>query len=181
MKIQIIGGSGTGKSTLAKCISEKANMKWIDTDRYLWKDESFTENNSIEIRKQLYQKDMEEGGSCVVSGSVFSWCPEGFNDRDLLVFLSLDEQMRMERLRKREIQRNGLSEMWLDENGHYTNEFLEWCKTYGTEQDKTMAGTYAEQAYQIEISKSPVLKLDSSRPVEVLCSEILGRVKDLPL
>lgn len=46
MKVQIIGGSGTGKSTLAKFISEKENIMWIDTDRYLWKDESFTEKSS---------------------------------------------------------------------------------------------------------------------------------------
>ena len=35
MKIQIIGGSGTGKSTLAKYISEKEKIKWIDTVRII--------------------------------------------------------------------------------------------------------------------------------------------------
>ncbi|WP_282937846.1 AAA family ATPase [Paenibacillus sp. RC67] len=176
MKIQIIGGSGTGKSTLAKWISEKENIQWIDTDHYLWKDDSFTENNPIEKRKELYQKDMALGVSYVASGSVFSWYPEGFSDRDLLVFLSLDEAVRMQRLRSRELERNTLSEMWLDEHGEYTNDFLEWCKTYLTEEDKSMAGTYAEQSYQMELSKSPVLKLDSARPVEELCAEILSRV-----
>ncbi|WP_207196179.1 hypothetical protein [Peribacillus sp. TH24] len=77
----------------------------------------------------------------------------------------------MERLLSREIERNDLSK-----NGEYTNDFLEWCKTYLTEEDKSMAGTYAEQSYQMELSKSPVLKLDSSRPVEVLYNEILSRL-----
>ena len=176
MKVQIIGGSGSGKSTLAKFISEKQNIKWIDTDHYLWKDNSFTENNPIEKRRELYQKDMESGSSYVASGSIFSWCPKGFNSRDLLVFLFLDEAVRMERLRSREIERNELSEMWLDENGEYTNDFLEWCNTYLTEEDKSMAGTYAEQSHQMELSKSPVLKLDSSRPVEELYAEILSRL-----
>jgi adenylate kinase family enzyme len=171
VKIQIIGGSGTGKSTLAKFISEKENIKWIDTDNYLWKDDSFKENNPIEKRKEMYQKDMELGDNYVVSGSVFSWCPKGFSDRDVLVFLFLDEAVRMERLRNREMDRG----MWLDENGKYTNDFLEWCKTYLTEEDKSMAGTYAEQSYQMELSKSPVLKLDSSRPVEELYAEIKSK------
>ncbi|MGG0287297.1 AAA family ATPase [Peribacillus butanolivorans] len=171
MKVQIIGGSGSGKSTLAKFISEKQNIKWIDTDHYLWKDDSFTENNPIEKRRELYQKDMESDSSYVASGSVFSWCPKGFNNLDLLVFLFLDEAVRMERLLSREIERNDLSK-----NGEYTNDFLEWCKTYLTEEDKSMAGTYAEQSYQMELSKSPVLKLDSSRPVEVLYNEILSRL-----
>ncbi|MFE3976495.1 AAA family ATPase [Peribacillus simplex] len=175
MKVQIIGGSGTGKSTLAKFISEKEQIKWIDTDHYLWEDESFTRNNLIEKRNELYQKDMESCSDYVASGSIFSWCPTGFNNRDLLVFLFLDESIRMERLRNRELKRN-VSEMWLDENGEYTSDFLEWCKTYRTKVDKSMAGTYAEQSYQMKLSKSPVLSLDSSRPLEELYAEILNRI-----
>ena len=173
MKIQIMGASGAGKSTLAKYIGEKEQIKWIDTDRYLWKDDSFTENHPIEKRKELYRKDMASGGSYVVSGSIYSWCPEGFSNRDLLVFLSLDEKVRMERLRKREKARRGLRDIWLDENQAYTNDFIEWCKTYWTEEDKTMAGTYVEQFYQMELSVCPVLKLDSSRPIKELYVEVL--------
>lgn len=176
MKIQIIGGSGTGKSTLAKFISETENIKWIDTDNYLWKDDSFTENNPIEKRIRLYQEDMASCSSYVASGSLFSWCPKGFSNRDLLVFLSLDEAVRMERLRKREIERNNRSKMWVDKNGEYTTDFLEWCKIYLTEKDKSMPGTYAEQSYQMELSKSPVLKLDSSRSVKELYAEILNHL-----
>jgi len=175
MKIQIIGGSGTGKSTLARYISEKEKIKWIDTDNYLWKDDTFTENHPIEKRKEMYQKDIKSYNCYVVSGSIFMWCPNGFSNRDLLVFLSLDEAIRMDRLRNREIKRN--SKMRLDENGKYTNDFLEWCKTYWTEKDKSKAGTFAEQEYQMEISKSPVLKLDSSKSLEELNVEILNQLK----
>ncbi|WP_391205413.1 hypothetical protein [Psychrobacillus sp. L4] len=78
----------------------------------------------------------------------------------------------MERLRNREMDRG----MWLGENGKYTNDFLEWCKTYLTEEDKNMAGTYAEQSYQMKLSISPVLMLNSSRPVEELYAEIISRL-----
>jgi adenylate kinase family enzyme len=54
MKVQIIGASGTGKSTLAKYISEKENIKWIDTDYYLWKDDSFSEKNPIGKRIEMF-------------------------------------------------------------------------------------------------------------------------------
>jgi len=175
VKIQIIGGSGTGKSTLARYISEKENIKWIDTDNYFWKDGTFTENNPIEKRKEMYKKDINSYSNYVVSGSIFMWCPNGFSNRDLLVFLSLDEDIRMERLRVREIKRN--SKMWLDDNDEYTNDFLEWCKTYLSAKDKSMAGTYAEQKFQIEISKSPVIKLDSSKSLEELYAEIINRLK----
>lgn len=176
MKIQIIGGSGTGKSTLAKFISDKEDIKWIDTDRYLWTDDTFTVNNPVEKRIELYQRDMKACNNYVVSGSIFSWYPEGFSDRDLLVFLSLDEAVRMGRLREREIERNGLIAMWTDDTGEYTNNFLEWCKTYWVEKDQNKNGTYAEHFHQMRISRSNVLKLDSSRPLEALYAEILSRL-----
>lgn len=172
MKIQIIGGSGTGKSTLAKYISEKEQIKWIDTDNYLWKDNSFTENFSIEERKEMYQKDMEKHKEYVASGSIFSWYPEGFRNRDLLVFLFLDEKLRMDRLQKREIERK--SQFWQMITGENTNDFLEWCKTYLTATDKEMTGTYAEHTYQMALSKSPVLKLDASLSLEELYAKILN-------
>lgn len=177
MKIQLIGGSGTGKSTLAKYISEQEHIKWIDTDMYLWTDETFTENHPVEIRKEMYQRDMEQGEGYVVSGSVFSWNPDGFDNRELLVFLELDESERLDRLRKREKQRMKEKESWLDENGELTNDFIEWCKTYCTANDWNSAGTYAEHLHQMEISKSPVLKLNSHRPVEELYEEIVNYVK----
>ncbi|MCR8657804.1 hypothetical protein [Paenibacillus endoradicis] len=83
----------------------------------------------------------------------------------------------MERLRTREIKRNGLNSMLLDENGLYTNDFLEWCKCYWTEEDQSMGGTYAEQLYQMELSKSAVIKLDSSQPVEQLYKEVMNNIQ----
>ncbi|MCR8657805.1 shikimate kinase [Paenibacillus endoradicis] len=67
MKIHIIGASGTGKSTLAKFISEQENIKWIDTDHYLWKDDFFTENNQVELRRVMYQHDIETNSNYIVS------------------------------------------------------------------------------------------------------------------
>lgn len=171
MKIQIIGGSGTGKTTLGKFIGKKEGVKWIDTDKYIWKDDVFTESYPVEERLEMYRRDMESFKDYVVSGSVYAWCKEGFSDRDLLVFLYLDEDLRFERLRAREVERN--SRLSLDENGEATNAFLQWCQTYLTATDKEMVGTYAEHAHQTERSKSPVLKLDSSLPLEELHARIM--------
>ncbi|SDN10327.1 shikimate kinase [Fictibacillus solisalsi] len=178
MRIQIIGGSGTGKSTLAQYMSEKEKIKWIDTDQYLWKDDTFTENHPIEKRTEMYQADIESFSSYAVSGSIDSWYPQGFGNRNLLVFLSLDETIRLKRLRDREHQRENLTKPWrLDENGECTNDFLEWCKTYYTTKDKSSSGTFAQHAYLMKISKSPVLKLNSSQPVEKLYDKIIKEYK----
>lgn len=171
MKIQIIGGSGTGKTTLGKYISEKERMKWIDTDRYIWKNDGFTEDYPIEERLEMYRKDMESCDGYVASGSIYAWCKNGFGDRDLLVFLYLNEETRFKRLRTREAQRQ--SRFSMNEKGEMTNEFLEWCQTYFVAADKELVGTYAEHAHQMAISNSPVLKLDSSLPLAELHARIM--------
>lgn len=86
MRIQIIGGSGTGKSTLGKWIGQQESIPWIDSDHYLWKDHTFTEKRSVAERYALYTPDIENHRQYVVSGSVFSWNPTGFDNRELLVF-----------------------------------------------------------------------------------------------
>jgi ABC-type sugar transport system ATPase subunit len=88
----IVGENGSGKSTLAQYIAAKTGAFWIDTDRYLWKDADFTENFPIEERLALYHRDIAAYPDYVVSGSVHSWNPNGFADRELLVLLTIDEE-----------------------------------------------------------------------------------------
>lgn len=173
MKIQIIGASGTGKSTLGNYIAEKEKVKWIDTDCYIWKDETFSENYPIDQRLKMYANDREKYNRFVVSGSVFAWNPTGFNDRDLLVFLTLDDKLRFQRLRQREIERTGESSLWLDIHGNQTNDFLDWCKTYYTANDPSKIGTFAEHTYQMNHSSSPVLKVNSDQSLEELYQTIM--------
>ncbi|WP_251138734.1 shikimate kinase [Exiguobacterium sp. s166] len=72
MRIQIIGGSGTGKSTFGRWIGQQEGIHWIDTDHYLWKDQTFTEKRSIAERYALFTPDIERHHRYVVSGSIFS-------------------------------------------------------------------------------------------------------------
>ena len=164
MRIQIIGGSGTGKSTLGKWIGQKEGIHWIDSDHYLWKDQTFTEKRSVAERYALYTPDIENHQQYVVSGSVFSWNPTGFDNRELLVFLRLDETTRMNRLIQREQER------YPDFTG--TNAFLDWCSTYLTATDPAMIGTLAEHRLQMEKSASPVIEIDAALPTDEIYRQI---------
>lgn len=177
MKIQIIGAAGTGKSTLGKYIAEKEQIKWIDTDSYIWKDNQFTESYAIDERLTMYQYDRKTNKDFVASGSVFAWNPNGFTDRDLLIFLYLDEKLRFKRLKKREIERGGKFALTIDDQGNQTNDFLEWCKTYYTAKNPSNIGTYAEHSYQLKHSISPILKLNSDQSLNSLYHTIISTLK----
>jgi len=171
LRIQIIGGSGTGKSTLGEWMARHENIHWIDTDHYLWKDRTFTEKRSIAERYALYRSDIEQHRHYIVSGSVFSWNPDGFADRELLVFLRLDENTRMNRLIKREQER------YPDFNE--SNEFLDWCRTYLTATDPEMIGTFAEHRLQMEQSASPVIQIDATLSTDAMYKQIKSAYQKL--
>lgn len=118
-------------------------------------------------------ENREKYNRFVVSGSVFAWNPTGFNDRYLLVFLTLDDKLRFQHLRQREIERTGESSLWLDMHGNQTNDFLDWCKTYYTANDPSKIGTFAEHTYQMNHSSSPVLKVNSDQSLEELYQTIM--------
>ena len=175
MKIQVIGAAGTGKSTLCKYISEKTGVYWIDTDKYLWKDSDFTENYPVEERLRMYNYDISNHQDYVVSGSIHSWHAKGFNDRELLVLLMLDEEIRMKRLYNREFSRFG--ERMLPGGDHYqlTCEFLDWCRTYLTA-DENALNSLACHALRLSEASCKTLILDGNQPIDNLCSYILNKV-----
>lgn len=173
MKIQVIGASGTGKSTLCKYISEKTGIYWIDTDKYLWKDSSFTENNPIEVRFRMYNDDIANYRDYVVSGSIHSWNPDGFNNKDLLVLLTVNEEVRMKRIYNRELSVFG--EKMLPGGEHYqlTCEFLDWCKTYLTA-DENAINSLAGHMLCLRKAPCKTLILDGDKPVDILCEYVLN-------
>ena len=172
MRIQIIGASGSGKSTLCEQIGRKTGVYWIDTDRYLWKDSSFTENYPVEERLRMYREDMAKHPDYIVSGSVYSWNPEGFSNRELLVLLTVEEEIRMRRLYDREFSNFG--ERMLPGGDHYepTREFLDWCGTYLTE-DENAVCSLASHKLRLKEAQCRTLVLDGNQPPDVLCECVL--------
>ncbi len=172
MKIQVIGASGSGKSTLCKYIGEKAGIYWIDTDRYLWKDADFTMNHSVEERLRMYRTDMSSHDDYVVSGSVHTWNPQGFGDRELLVLLFLDEEIRMRRLYDREFVRFGERMLPGGDHEQDTREFLNWCKTYLTADENAVCSLACHRHFLRE-AKCKTLELDANQSVDVLCRLVI--------
>lgn len=173
LKIQVIGAAGTGKSTLCKYISEKTGAYWIDTDKYLWIDQDFTERYTIQERFEIYNYDIDNHMDYIVSGSVHTWNPEGFHDRELLVLLRLDEEIRMKRLYNRELLRFGTRMLPGGDHYQLTYEFLEWCKTYLTEDENAVNSLACHMRLLDEVSCKTLI-LDGNQHIDTLCTCILN-------
>lgn len=131
-RINLLGASGTGKTTLGRALAAALDYAHFDSDAYfhLPTEPPFQQQRSPAERTRLLLADLPAHRGWVLSGSVISWEPHEHLRFDLIVFLRLPAEIRLERLRQREQARFGAriapgGDMYAD---HL--EFLAWSRGY---------------------------------------------------
>jgi hypothetical protein len=102
--------------------------------------------------------------SWVLSGSVMGWGDSLLAKCDAIVFLTLDPDLRMSRLRERELARYGD----VDDAAHVA--FFEWAQSYD---DPAFSGrSRVRHERWLATSSRPVLQLDGALPVQDLVEAV---------
>ncbi|PRX54188.1 AAA family ATPase [Flagellimonas meridianipacifica] len=132
MKILLFGASGSGTTTLGNEIEKRTDFKHLDADDYYWKKANppFQEKIPLIERNKNLKVDFKKFANVVVTGSLVSWGKEWETAFDLAIFIRMESTKRMERLKKREIERYGeklLTDKKIQQN---SKAFLEWANQY---------------------------------------------------
>jgi hypothetical protein len=106
--------------------------------------------------------DLTDGS--VLSGSVVRWGAEIEDAFDLIVLLSVPTEVRLDRLRARE----------LAELGHVDEEFIAYAAAYDTAGHDLRSAALHEA--WLAVRSCPVLRLDGTQPVEVSVRRVLDEV-----
>jgi adenylate kinase family enzyme len=134
-KIHIFGASGSGTTSLAKAVAEASGCQHYDTDNYFWIPTipPFQSIRERPERQELLRQDLQRNESWVISGSLCGWGDFAIPMFDLVVFLWLPTDLRMQRLKRRETERFG-SEIENPNDPRYQGHmaFLEWAAAYDT-------------------------------------------------
>lgn len=130
--IHIYGASGSGTSTLARCLAEHLGYAWLDTDDYFWlpTDPPYTTPRCAPERLRLIRRDIEAAEQVVISGSLVDWGDELIPLFTLAVRMETDRDIRLARLKRRERDRFGPR---IDPGGDMHQNhlvFLEWAAAY---------------------------------------------------
>lgn len=132
--IHILGASGSGTTTLAKALSQKLGYVHFDSDEYLWlpTNPKFTVKRPLDERLDLLKKDLETTDKWILSGSNCGWGDFLMHCYDLVIFLYVPVDIRIERLKEREM--NTYAEHILPSGDMYESykEFIEWATAYDT-------------------------------------------------
>ncbi|WP_343524425.1 adenylate kinase [Pedobacter sp.] len=132
MKIHIFGASGSGVTTLGRALATKLNIPYFDSDQYFWMptDPPFTTKRNPNERNQMIKTVLTENDRWIFGGSSVSWGNDVFPDFDLIVFLWLPPEIRLNRLKNREFERYG-SIIYNDpERIKKYHDFIEWAAQY---------------------------------------------------
>ena len=107
-RIHIVGASGSGTTTLGVALAREIDGSHLDTDNFFWlpTDPPFTTKRPVEQRMKLLQAELTRD-SWVLSGSLMGWGDLLIPRFDLVVFLYVPPDVRLERIMERERQRYG--------------------------------------------------------------------------
>ena len=132
MKIHIFGASGSGVTTTGKILAEKLNLTYLDSDAYFWEttEPPFTVKRDENDRNSTIKKDLTHLENWILGGSVFQWGQNIFPDFDLVVYLWIPSEIRLERLKAREFERYGNVIYTEPERIKQFENFMEWAADY---------------------------------------------------
>lgn len=177
--LHITGASGTGTSTLGAALSKRLGVAQFDTDDFYWlpAEPAYTQKRPVEDRLRLLKESFARAGSWVLSGSIGHWGAPLVAHFDLVVFLSVPTEVRLARLRAREVQRYGTERIAPGGDRHEAcRSFLDWAACYdsGPTEGRSRA---MHESWLHELS-CPVLWLEGDRPVERQLADSLAALRD---
>ncbi|QIV86512.1 hypothetical protein [Glutamicibacter mishrai] len=169
-KLHIVGGSGTGTTTLGRAVADAWAVPHADSDDYFWvpTDPPYTQQRNPARRVELMLEVFARRSAWVLSGGINGWGDEILERCDAVVFLSLHATERLQRIEQRERIRRRGEEISTEAFG----EFMAWAGNYDDPQFQ--GRSRARHEAWLATLQLPVLRLDSSRGVHELRDAVLS-------
>ena len=176
-RVHITGASGCGVTTLGHALADAAALPHHDSDDYYWQPTTppYRDKRTADDRLRLMREMFLDRPAWVLTGSLDGWGDPIIPFFDLAVFLRTDQDVRLQRLRAREIRRYGAEAICPGGSHHdVAEEFIEWASHYddGTREGRSLK---RHEAWLATLP-CPILRLDGARPVWELADEVVRRL-----
>lgn len=171
MRLLVTGASGSGTTTLGRALSGELTVAFFDVDDYFWlpTEPPYQRTRDRSARLALLVADLAAVPHAVAAGSVIGWGRELEDSFSLVVFLTLQVDLRLSRLREREVARFGRADA----------KFLEGAAQYdeGHSDENSRIG---DERWLAERS-CPVLRIEGDVSVRDRVARVANALSNLHL
>ncbi|OMD43115.1 AAA family ATPase [Paenibacillus odorifer] len=173
-RIHIMGASGVGTSTLGQQLAKVLPHIQLDSDDYFW-EHKFTKQREINDRLTRIKQDLAHKEPWILSGAVCGW-GDGLRPYfDLVIFLWIPQEIRLNRLRVREYERYG-DEILPGGNKYEANQtFMEWAALYDTAGVEVRSKELHEE--WMSALKCPILRIEGDLTPQERVEVVLNYLK----
>jgi adenylate kinase family enzyme len=175
--IHILGASGSGTTTLGKALEKEFGFVQLDTDDYYWEPTTppYQKARERKERIELLIKDLKNHKKWVITGSLCGWGDDIIPFFDLVVFLWVPTEIRIQRLEEREIKRFGQKVLSPNKQMHKQHrKFIEWASSYDTAGMETRSKIKHKQWIKNNI-KCHVLKYEGQIELNKILKDLTNR------
>jgi adenylate kinase family enzyme len=139
-RIHVMGAPGAGTTTLGRLLAQQRGIPHFDSDDYHWftsDPEPYRRRRNPDHRRALLSADLDAHPAWVLSGSLCGWGDVFVPRFDCIVFCTAPTDVRLERIRARELARYGLERLEAggDLHGVFV-KFLDWAAAYETDSER---------------------------------------------
>lgn len=174
-RIHILGAPGSGVTSLGKALSDRLGFSHFDTDDYYWFTDDalpFRRKRNPDHRRQVLKKDLESTDTWVLSGALCGWGDVFVPSFELVIYMWLPAEIRLERIRKREIQRYGAARILPGGDLNLVYEkFLGWAASYDEESGNIRSKSKEE--HWMEQLICPVLRMEAPFSADAMADSIV--------
>jgi adenylate kinase family enzyme len=171
LKVHIVGASGSGTTTLARALAPALGATALDSDDYFWwpTDPPFRDRRDRAVRHRLVMADLVQHPRAILSGAIIGWGDDVEHAFDLVVFLSLPHDLRVSRLRARELARYG----------RINEPFIAWAAGYDDDPPTSPTRNRRRQLEWLTARRCPVLRLEGDLTVAERVARVLEQLAPL--
>jgi adenylate kinase family enzyme len=168
-RVLVTGASGSGTTTLGRALATRLACAFYDADDFYWLPtaQPFQCKQDPAIRAALLSQALHNAPSSVLAGSILNWGVALEDSFSLIVFLTVPAEIRVARLREREMHRFG----------RVDPAFLSWAAQYdqGTLQGRSLA----KHETWLAKRNCTVLRIDGDTSTEVRLVRVLSVIKSI--
>lgn len=179
MRIHIFGASGSGVTTTGQDLAKNLNVQYFDSDDYFWKKTNppFIDKQNPIDRNAKIMSDLEGLENWILGGSVFQWGDSIFKNFDLVIFLLIPQEIRIDRLKKREFERYGNSILTDYDRKKQFDNFIAWATDYDNSTGIANRTLKAHENWLQTIS-FPILKIVGDFTTDQRVEQIIERMRE---